>query len=104
MMGDDLGSKYYINLLSQLEFTNIPYLKNYSISPYIYAEATFYPPYDAFLSHYSSQRHNASSKMDKITELKRYTRGGTGFGMKIPISAIGANLHFWHNLATFNTK
>ena len=91
-MGDDLGSNYYINLLSQLEFTNIPYLKNYSISPYIYAEATFYPP------------HDASSKMDKIAELKRYTRGGTGFGMKIPISAIGANLHFWHNLATFNTK
>lgn len=92
MIGDDLGAEKYISLQSQLEFKNIPILKNYNMSPFVYGEATFYPP------------HDASAKMNTMAELKRYTRGGIGYGIKIPVPGMGANFHFWYNIATFNTS
>ena len=44
MLGDDLGSEKMIHLLTRLQFTNIPKLKYYGISPYMFGELIFYPP------------------------------------------------------------
>lgn len=43
ILGDDLGAEMYFNLLSRFEFKQVPYLKQYNIRPFLYAEGIFYP-------------------------------------------------------------
>ena len=88
ILGDDLGSERYVNFLGKLEFTNIPYLKAYNIKPFIFGELIFYPPY------YSQSLPDA---------LKKYTRGGIGFGFSIPLFIHEMlSIQLYHNAFVFN--
>ena len=42
-MGDDLGSETYMLAQARLEFLSIPYLKQFGLRAFTYAEMAFYP-------------------------------------------------------------
>lgn len=46
MIGDDLGSRTYLDLITRLEFTGIPFLKEYNVHPFIHNELMYYPHKD----------------------------------------------------------
>jgi hypothetical protein len=45
VLGDDPGSSFLVNLLTRLEFTDIPFLRKYKVRPFIFGEMVCYPPY-----------------------------------------------------------
>lgn len=47
ILGDDLGSERNLTLMGRLEFTDIPWLRDHSIKPFIFGEYVFYPPYSS---------------------------------------------------------
>jgi hypothetical protein len=44
--GDDLGCTNYMDLITRLEFTSMPFLRNYKIKPFLYNEFLYYPHRD----------------------------------------------------------
>lgn len=92
IMGDDLGSERYLNLLGRLDFCNIPGLRNYGLKPFIFGELIYYPP--------------CNEKSPTLAaSLKRYTRGGFGFGLSVPLPINEMlNLHIYQNIALFNAS
>ena len=92
ILGDDLGSEKYVSLLSRLDFCNIPYLKEYNVKPFIFGELIFYPP-------------PCGSSINMKDQIRKYTRGGLGFGLSVPLPVNDMlNLHFYNNVAIFNAK
>jgi len=45
VLGNDPGSSFLLNLMTKLEFTDIPYLRKYKVRPFIFGEVICYPPY-----------------------------------------------------------
>ena len=47
ILGDDLGSERYLNLVTKFDFQDLPFLRDFKIRPFVFGEYTFYPPHDA---------------------------------------------------------
>lgn len=83
-----MGSERYLSFLGKVEFTDIPYLKAYNVKPFIFGELIYYPPY------YSQAIPDS---------VKKYTRGGIGFGISIPLPIHEMlSIQLYHNAYVFN--
>ena len=90
MLGNDPGSSFLFNLMSRLEFTDVPYLRKYKIHPFIFGEMICYPPY---------------SRTAGSLNLKQNTRGGIGYGISFPFPVNESlRLNFYQNALIFNAN
>ena len=94
ILGDDLGAERYIHFIGRLDFLNIPFLRRFSIKPFLFSELVFYPPYT---SNYSG--------LSALDQFKKYSRCGLGFGFSVPLP-IGDMLsfHLYQNVLMFNSS
>ena len=94
ILGDDLGSEHFANMYAKLEFTDVPYSKYFNssgIRPYIFGECVYYPPFN-------------TSETNLWSKIQKYTRGGIGYGLVIPLTFIDENFtfHLYQNALIFN--
>ena len=63
------------------------------IRPYLFGEYIFYPPFS---------KETQNMKFSNL--LKKYSRGGIGYGFVVPLTAISEhfNLHIYQNVLVFN--
>lgn len=73
----------------RLEYTNVPFLRNYGAKTFTYLEAAFYPSYH--------------TKVRSLGDFVKNTRLSMGFGIAIPINPM-INILIYYNTLNLNSN
>lgn len=84
-IGDDLGTLNYMMAQLRLEFLRIPFMKDFSVRAFTYAELAFYPTLKAL-------------RVPLPQLFKEHTRLSAGFGLAIPINEMISILVYYNSL------